>query len=587
VSLQLTSADQALLHGEGRPADAFAMQILIAFSHAVGARSLLDITRAHVDGCLYHGQVSLDFVERMVAGGARVRVPTTLNVGALDLIHPELVRLSEREQVPARRLMKAHEEIGCVPSFTCAPYQTQFRPSFGEQIAWGESNAIVFANSVIGARTNRYGDFIDLCCAIAGRAPAWGLHLEENRRGQVLFELTGFPASLPPADALFVAVGLIVGSRSGDRVPVIDGLPPPRSEDQLKALGAAAASSGAVALFHAVGITPEAQTLAAAFGGRAPEGTIPIYPSDVSRALQQLSTVPDGSAISAVCLGTPHFSRAEWKRFLPLLRRTAPARGVPIYVSTARATLEALQRDALLEGLDSFGLRIVTDTCTYLTPIVERLEGAVMTNSGKWAHYAPGNLGFQVAFGELEDCLASAAAGRVVRVTGPPSEAKAASPKGARAEGASGAWGSGPTRIEKTRIGTPLAHAAGDAEATALVLSEPLSLWGGIDLETGRIIDQSHPDRGKNVAGTILVMPGGRGSSSSSSVLAEALRRQTAPAAIVLAVPDPILTVGALVAQSLYGLYCPIVVCDTAELATGDRLRVRASEKGDARVEVV
>lgn len=130
-------------------------------------------------------------------------------------------------------------------------------------------------------------------------------------------------------------------------------------------------------------------------------------------------------------------------------------------------------------------------------------------------------------------------------------------------------------------------YAAGDAEATALVLSEPLSLWGGIDVETGRIIDRSHPDRGKNVTGTILVMPGGRGSSSSSSVLAEAVRRRTAPAAIVLSTPDPILTVGALVAQSLYGLSCPIVVCDIAELATGDRVRVRASDGGDAGVEVI
>ncbi len=417
MSLQLTASDQAILDGEHGPAGAFAMRILAAFARAVGAPSLLDITRAHIDGCLYHGQASLDFVERMVAGGGRVRVPTTLNVGALDLIHPELVRLGEREKAPARRLMTAHEELGCVPSFTCAPYQTQFRPAFGEQIAWGESNAIVFANSVIGARTNRYGDFIDLCCALTGRAPAWGLHLEENRRGQLLFELIGFPASQAATDALYVAVGLLVGRRSGDRIPVIHGLPPPRSEDQLKALGAAAASAGAVALFHAVGITPEAPTLAAAFGGGGtPTETLAIRPADVAHALQRLSTVPDGSPITAVCLGTPHFSRAEWDRFLPLLRQAAPNRGIPIYVSTARATLQELQSAGVLDGLDAFTVKIVTDTCTYLTPIVERLDGAVMTNSGKWAHYAPGNLGFAVAFGELEDCLASAAAGRVVRV---------------------------------------------------------------------------------------------------------------------------------------------------------------------------
>jgi predicted aconitase with swiveling domain len=128
------------------------------------------------------------------------------------------------------------------------------------------------------------------------------------------------------------------------------------------------------------------------------------------------------------------------------------------------------------------------------------------------------------------------------------------------------------------------AYAAGDAEGPALVLREPLSLWGGIDLETGRIIDHSHPDVGACVTGTILVMPGGRGSSSSSAVLAEAIRCGTGPAGIVLATPDPILTVGALVAASLYGLRCPIVVAPIDNLATGVRLRVRADDDGLGQV---
>ena len=416
MALRLSSTDTAFLNGDAGEASAFAMRTLVSFASAVDAESLLDITRAHIDGCLYHGQVSLDFVERMVAGGGRVRVPTSLNVGALDLIHPELIRLSEAEQAPARRLMRAHEALGCEPSFTCAPYQTRFRPARGEQIAWGESNAIVFANSVIGARTNRYGDFIDLCCALTGRAPAWGLHLDMNRRARIHFRLTGFPSSLSPSDALFVAVGLIVGARSGDRIPAIEGLPAPRSEDQLKALGAVAASSGAVGLFHAIGITPEAPTLRDAFGGHAADETIAISPSDITRALTHLSTVPDGSPITAVCLGTPHFSHNEWMRLVPILERVAPSRGIPIYVNTARATLHALEATGRLNDLSAFKVIPVTDTCTYLTPILERLDGTVMTNSGKWAHYAPGNLGVQVAFGEIEDCILSAARGIVVRV---------------------------------------------------------------------------------------------------------------------------------------------------------------------------
>ena len=415
MPLHLSAYDESLLNGDEGAAGAFAMKILAAFAEAVGAETLLDVSQAHVDGCLHHGQVSLDFVERFVAAGGRVRIPTTLNVGSLDLIHPELMLQPLGEQAPARRLMKAHEELGCLPSFTCAPYQTLSRPNFGEQIAWGESNAIVFANSVIGARTNRYGDFIDLCCAMTGRAPAWGLHLDENRLGKVLFRLVGFPLSLPPTDALYVAIGLLIGERSGERVPVIEGLPPPRDEDQLKALGAAAASTGAVGLFHAVGITPEAPTRVDALGGHTPEETIEITATDIEHALRRLSTVPDGSPIVAVCLGTPHFSRQEWARLAPLLRRMAPRKGVPIYVNTGRTTLAAVERDALLHGLDEFNLVPVVDTCTYITAILKRLDGAVMTNSGKWAHYAPGNLGVRAAFGEMEDCVASAAAGRVVR----------------------------------------------------------------------------------------------------------------------------------------------------------------------------
>ena len=234
MSLILHDTDRAILSGEQGPAAAFAHQILTAFAHSVNARAMIDVSGAHIDGCLYHGQVSLDFVERLLALGGRVKVLTTLNVGSLDLIHPEIMLQDKVEQVPLRRLMTAHEELGCQSTYTCAPYQTMFRPRFGEQIAWGESNAIVFANSVIGARTNRYGDFIDLCCAVTGRAPGYGLHLEENRIGEILFRLEGFNSAELERDSLFTAVGIIVGLKTGDRIPVIEGLPRPRDEDQLK-----------------------------------------------------------------------------------------------------------------------------------------------------------------------------------------------------------------------------------------------------------------------------------------------------------------------------------------------------------------
>jgi predicted aconitase len=268
-AVQLTERDAAMLAGEMGAATQMAMRILVTMAGVYGATRLLDIESAHIDGCLYHGYSGLEFAERLVSGGARVAVPTTLNVGAMDLLHPEVFRGTAQVGQWATRMMQAYEAMGCRPTFTCAPYQALHRPPLGAQIAWAESNAIVFANSVLGARTNRYGDFIDICCAITGRAPDVGLHRAENRRGQLLFRLRDIPARLLGEDVLFPVLGYWLGMRTGTKIPVITGLLPDTTEDQLKALGAAAASSGGVALFHAVGVTPEAPTLDGGFPGSA------------------------------------------------------------------------------------------------------------------------------------------------------------------------------------------------------------------------------------------------------------------------------------------------------------------------------
>jgi predicted aconitase len=389
------------------------MRLLVRFAEAVQADRLIDAESAHIDGCLYHGGVSLDFVEHLLRLGGRVRVPTTLNVGSVDLIHPELFRGDDGLRADGTRLMKAHEELGCVPTFTCAPYQTIFRPRLGAQIAWAESNAIVFANSVLGARTNRYGDFTDLCCALTGRVPHYGLHITENRRARVLVEITGLPPEWDDAGPACVAAGHVIGRRCGDRIPAILGLPESTGEDDLKALGAVAASAGAVALFHAIGLTPEAPTLDAAFQGQPPEEIIRLSAADLRDTVRDLSTVPDGTPLVAVSLGTPHFSIAEFARLVALLDGPRPV--VDVYVNTGRGVLAELEARGWRAPLEAAGITLVIDTCTYVTAVMRDLSGAVMTNSGKWAYYAPGNLGIEVAFGSMADCLESARAGRVVR----------------------------------------------------------------------------------------------------------------------------------------------------------------------------
>jgi predicted aconitase len=306
--------------------------------------------------------------------------------------------------------MDLYVQLGCRPTWTCAPYQSEPRPGFGEQIAWAESNAIVFANSVIGARTDRYGDFIDICAAVTGRVPFSGLHVTENRRARISFRLEPIDDALLAEDAFYPLLGLIVGARSGSLVPVIEGLPSDTSEDRLKALGAAAASSGSVALFHAVGITPEAGTLEEATQGHDLDEIVDVTPQMISEARTSLITATDDN-LSAVSIGTPHFSVAEFQSLIPLLdgRRAR----VDFYISTSRTVLNEIEQRGWLGAVHDAGAKIVVDTCTYVTPIIDHHGGVVMTNSAKWAYYAPGNLGVDVVFGSTAECVRSAVEGRV------------------------------------------------------------------------------------------------------------------------------------------------------------------------------
>jgi predicted aconitase len=310
--------------------------------------------------------------------------------------------------------MLAYERMGAVPTWTCAPYQTTMRPVFGQQIAWGESNAIAFANSVIGARTERYPDLLDICCAITGRVPAVGLHLSENRAGQLLLRLEGVPAKLQADDQFFAVLGHLVGKLAEDLIPVIDGVTVKPSEDELKAFAAAAASSGRVALFHIVGVTPEAPTLDAAFHSRQPDRVVPISVADLRAARAELTTA-DGRDLDMVILGSPHFSLAEFARLAPLVTGKRVHSRVRFLVTSSRFMKDEAQRAGVLAPIVAFGADITLDTCILASPMLPPEIKTLMTNSAKYAYYAPSLLNTRVTFGSLADCVASAVAGLVVR----------------------------------------------------------------------------------------------------------------------------------------------------------------------------
>ena len=418
MSVKLSEKDRQMIDGEQGEATRLAMSVLVKMAGVYGAEEMMDVTQAHIDGCGLMSESSLEFAETLAAMGGQVSIPTTLNMIPLDLQYWAQFGVPGEFAARATRLAQAYIDMGCVPTFTCAPYQGYLTPRFGQQIAWAESNAIVYANSVLGARTNRYGDFVDICAAIAGRVPRHGLHLKQNRKGQILLRLVDIHPAIFREDASYSILGHLIGSLVEDKIPVIQGLPADASGDQLKALGAASASSGAVALFHAIGVTPEANTLDEAFQGGAPERVIDIHLCDLAAARAELSTTQADGKLDWVILGCPHFSFAEFQHLTKLIQ-SAEAESihpdVEFIIFSSQTSYSLLQRSDLMNILTAFGVRITLDTCPFHTPMVPPDVKVIMTNSGKCAYYAPGELDVQVVFGTIADCVCSAISGHVRR----------------------------------------------------------------------------------------------------------------------------------------------------------------------------
>ena len=413
MALQLTDEERSIAAGAQGEGAAMAMRIVADTAKLMGASRLIPIASAHIDGALYHGDSGTLFAEKLVEGGAKVKVRSTLNVGSIDLTGCSRNLLPAHEAHMAKRMMRAYIKLGCEPSWTCAPYQAGHRPEKGSDVAWGESNAVVFCNSVLGARTNRYGDFLDIACAIAGRAPDYGLHRTENRRATVVLDIGAIDPAFLGSEVAWPILGNLFGRSVGTNVGVVAGSSVHPGEDDLKAFGAAAASVGAVGLFHVAGVTPEAPDLRTALQNQEPEDIIRVTQEMFEATRKRLSTVEHVDHIDAVAIGSPHLSIAEFNR----LERAIAERklAVPLYACTGRHALIELEKDGRRQAFERAGVIIVADTCVVVTPILPAKDSAVlMTNSGKFAHYAPGNTGYGVLYGSLEECVESAVAGRPV-----------------------------------------------------------------------------------------------------------------------------------------------------------------------------
>ena len=402
--LVLTDDDRAILAGMKGEAAQRAMEILVAMAVSQGATALCSVTRVHIDGCIYASTAHLRFAEEMAALGARVVVPTTTNAISVDRENWRAQDVPEGFGGPASRLADAYVAMGARPSFTCAPYLLPDPPQAGEDIGWSESNAVIYANSVLGARTVKHPDFLDLCIALTGRAPLSGVYLPEHRRPARVIHVKA-----PPCvdDAFWPMLGWLVGQAAPDRIPLIRGceaLSP--SADDLKALCAAFGTTSAAPMLHVAGHTPEADL-------HPVEGAdeVTLTPDDFRRLWAQFNAAPD--RIDLVAIGSPHASAAECRALAALLdghRLSGPS----LIVTLARATLAEIEGDGTLGRLQASGARVVPDLCwcSISEPVFPPSARVVMTNSGKYAHYGPGLSGRRMRFGSLAQCAEAARTGK-------------------------------------------------------------------------------------------------------------------------------------------------------------------------------
>ena len=407
TSIELTEHDQALLDGELGKAAQVAMQIVLRMAELQGARRLVDVTQAHIDGCIYTGPASLRFARQLVQWGAKVRVPTTLNSISVDQRRWRELGVDPALGEPASALGDAYMAMGAQLSYTCASYLLDSAPKAGEQIVWAESNAVVYANSVLGARTLKYPDYLDICIALTGRAPLIGCHLDAQRKARLQIEL---PALDDLDDAFYPLLGYHIGALAGSRVPLVLGLEKRKPGlDDLKAFGAAFATTSAAPLFHIAGVTPEAidpaQVLEA--GTRIPVEKIRLQ--DLMLSWRELNSARD-PRVDVVSLGNPHFSLGEFAHLARLCRGRHKHPDVVLAITCGRAVLEQAREAGHIAVIEAFGATLVTDTCWCMLgePVIPPTATTLMTNSGKYAHYAPGLVGRKVHFASLAECVDAA-----------------------------------------------------------------------------------------------------------------------------------------------------------------------------------
>jgi predicted aconitase len=396
--LELSSEEREILNGAQGPAAAKSMQILVALGTIYGAQRLLPVGSVQIAGVSYDnlGEAGLAFLDEMAAGGGRAQVLATLNPAGMDVESWQPLGISPEFAAQQQRVLDAFARMNVITTCTCTPYLTGNLPRFGEHLAWAESSAVCYANSVLGARTNREGGPSALASALTGRTPAYGYHLAENRQPDLLVEV---PAGVEGTQA-FGALGKAIGDRlqaAGKKVPYLRGLEQ-ASLEELKALCASLATFGGTALFHMQDVTPEAGQVAL------PAPSITIQTADLERAVASLNdALPD--EVDFVSLGCPHLSLREVAHLAELLQGRQ-VRG-EFWITTARPTKQMADRMGYTRVIEASGAKFAADTCCVVAPIRDRFH-AMATDSAKACYYAASKNRFKTLFKPFDEIVLGA-----------------------------------------------------------------------------------------------------------------------------------------------------------------------------------
>ncbi|MDH4213237.1 MAG: aconitase X catalytic domain-containing protein [Candidatus Thorarchaeota archaeon] len=391
--LELTIEEKKMLKGKQGKATRKAMEIVVALGEIYGAKRLIPVSSVQIAGVSYDnlGEAGLEYLNEMAEDG-QTRVLTTLNPAGMDMVEWKKHGISEDFAENQQRVVDAFEKMGVVTTCTCTPYLMGNLPHYGEHIAWAESSAVCFANSVIGAYTNREGGPSALAAALTGVTAEYGFHLDENRVAQVKYDVL---ADLMSTDE-FGLLGQIIGNRTGKQIPYITGIGN-ATTDELKSFCASVATYGGIAIFHMEKVTPNRTPI--------PEKTEIVTEEDLNKARAELD---DKEAnIDFISVGCPHASIKEIAKIVDMLKGKKVTEGKTVWITTAKPTKDLAIKMGYYDQIEKAGAYLVADACCAVAPLKGRFTG-LMTDSAKACYYARGKNKFKTEIRTVEECIKEA-----------------------------------------------------------------------------------------------------------------------------------------------------------------------------------